>query len=131
MNIKGQGHSLTLVQVHSDSTFANFFSLEMTWDMEAKFHVEPPWDREKQICSNGSGHITNMASMPINHGKNLKNLLPWNRKADESMTMKVGKHHQVLKYLCMGKKVNQWIFSETIVVYDIKRCNQLNEYMNI
>ena len=30
-----------------------------------------------------------------------------------------------------GKKVKQLIFSETIVVYDIKvgRCSQLNEYM--
>ena len=26
MNIKGQGHSLTLVQGHSDSTYLNFFS---------------------------------------------------------------------------------------------------------
>ena len=33
----------------------------------------------------------------------------------------------------MEKKVKQWIFSETIVVYDIKagRCSQLNEYMKL
>ena len=33
----------------------------------------------------------------------------------------------------MEKKVKQWIFSETIVVYDLKvgRCNQLNEYMKL
>ena len=33
--------------------------------------------------------------------------------------------------LLYGKKVKQWMFSETIVVYDIKvgRCSQLNEYM--
>ena len=32
-----------------------------------------------------------------------------------------------------GKKLKQWIFSETIVVYDIKvgRCNQLIEYMKV
>ena len=31
------------------------------------------------------------------------------------------------------KKVKQWIFSETTVVYNIKvgRCSQLNEYMNL
>ena len=44
MNIKGQGHSLTLVQCHSDSIFSNFFFLESTGPIEAKFHVEPPLD---------------------------------------------------------------------------------------
>ena len=44
MNIKGQGHSLTLIQGHSDSTFSNFFFLETAWPIEAKFYVEPPWD---------------------------------------------------------------------------------------
>ena len=58
MIIKGQGHSMTLVQDHSDSTFANFFSLEMARQIEAKFDVEPPWDRGTKICSNGLGpHI--------------------------------------------------------------------------
>ena len=35
--------------------------------------------------------------------------------------------------LLYGKKVKQWIFSETIVVYDIKvgRCSQLNEAMKL
>ena len=40
MNIKGQGHSLTLVQGHSDSTFSN----ETAELNKAKFHVETPWD---------------------------------------------------------------------------------------
>ena len=43
MNIKGQGHFLTLLQVLSDSTFLNFFSLETARPIEAKFHVESPW----------------------------------------------------------------------------------------
>ena len=29
MNIKGQGHSFTLIQGHSDSTFENFFSYKL------------------------------------------------------------------------------------------------------
>ena len=85
MDIKGQGHSLTLVQGHSDSTFSNFFSFETTEDsrlIEAKFHVEPAWDWGTKVYTNGSGHMTSMAAMPIN-GKNLKNLLLWNQKADE------------------------------------------------
>ena len=44
MNIKGQGHLLTLVKGHSDSTFLNFFSLETARPIEAKFHVDHPWD---------------------------------------------------------------------------------------
>ena len=60
MNIKGQGHSSTLVQDHSDSTFSNF-SLETSRPIEAKFHVELPCNGG----SNGSGHMTSMAAMPI------------------------------------------------------------------
>ena len=70
MNIEGQSHSMTLVQGHSDSHFQNFFSLETARPIEAKFHVEPAWDRGIKVCSNGPGHMTNMAAMPI-YGKNL------------------------------------------------------------
>ena len=37
---------IDLVQSHSDSTFSTFFSLETARLIEAKFHVEPPWDGE-------------------------------------------------------------------------------------
>ena len=70
MNIKGQGHSLTLDQGHSDSIFLNFFSSITTRPFEAKFHMEPPWDGGTKACSNSSGHMTKMAAMPI-CGKNL------------------------------------------------------------
>ena len=68
MNIKGQGHSLTFIQDHSDS---NFFSLETSRPIEGKFHVSPPWDRGMKVCSNGLCHMTNMAAIPI-YGKKLK-----------------------------------------------------------
>ena len=71
MTIKGQGHSLTLVQSHSDSTFSNVFSLETARPIEAKFHVEPPWDGVTNVYSNCPGHMTKMVAMPI-YGKNLK-----------------------------------------------------------
>ena len=63
MNIKGQGHSLTLVQGHLYSTFSNFFSLEIARQIEAKFHLEPPWDKEMKDCSNGLSHMTKLAAM--------------------------------------------------------------------
>ena len=71
MNIKCQGHSLTLVQDHSDSTFSNFFSLEIARPIKAKFHMEPPWDLGTKVYINGLGHMNNLAAMSIND-KNLK-----------------------------------------------------------
>ena len=59
---------MTLIQGHSDS---KFFSLETAKQIEAKFHMEPPWDGGTKICSNGPGHMTNMATITI-YGKNLK-----------------------------------------------------------
>ena len=63
MNIKGQGHSLILVQGHSASTFY-FFSLETAMSIEAKY-LYPPWDEGTKVCSNRPGHMTSMATMPI------------------------------------------------------------------
>ena len=42
MNTKGQGHLLTLVQGHSDSTFSIFFFLETAKPIEGKFQMKPP-----------------------------------------------------------------------------------------
>ena len=53
------------------STFSNIFSSETTGPIEAKFHMEPPWDGGTKVCSNGPGYMTEMAAMPI-HSKNLK-----------------------------------------------------------
>ena len=44
---------------------------ETTGPIEAKSHVEPLWDGGTKVCSNGTGHMTKMAAMPI-YGKNLK-----------------------------------------------------------
>ena len=46
-------------------TCSNFFSSGTAWLIEAKFHVEPPWDGGMKIYSNDLGHMTNMATMPI------------------------------------------------------------------
>ena len=99
MNIKGQSQSLTLVQGHSDSTFINFFFLLKTArPVKAKFHVKPPLDRETKVCSNGPGHMTSMAVMPI-YDKNLKNLFLRNKKADDLETWYAALSAQVLPSL--------------------------------
>ena len=80
MNIKGQGHSSTFIQGHSDSTFSNFFCSETTRPIEAKFHMEPPQDvRDENLfkCSR-SDDCPYMV-------KNFKNLLP-NQEADDFET---------------------------------------------
>ena len=82
MNIIGQGHSFTLVQGHSDSTFTNFFSLEIARPIEAKFHVEPPLDEGMKGCSNGP--VTWPIWPPCPYMvKILQNLPLWNQKADD------------------------------------------------
>ena len=85
MNIKGQGHSLTFVQGHSDSTFSNFFSFETPRPIEDRFHMEPPWDGGMKVSTTGLCRFTKMAAMSI-YGKTLKILLLWNKKADDLKT---------------------------------------------
>ena len=53
------------------STISNDFSSETTGPIATKFHIKPPEPLGKKSCSNGLGHMTNMAAMPI-YGKNLK-----------------------------------------------------------
>ena len=98
MNIKDQGHSLTFIQDHSDSTFSNFFFSKNTRPIEARFHIEPPWDIGMKICSNVPGHMTKMASSPI-YGKTFKNLLLWNQEADDLETRYTASGTQVLPNL--------------------------------
>ena len=48
----------------------NIFSSETALPIKAKFYVEPPWEGETKVYTNGPGHMTKMAAMPI-YGKNL------------------------------------------------------------
>ena len=43
--------------------------------------MEHPWEGGTKVCINGPGHMTKMVPMPI-YGKNLKNLLLQNWRAD-------------------------------------------------
>ena len=44
--------------------------------------MEPSWDGGMKVYSNGPGHMTNMATIPI-YGKNLKKVLLLNQKTDD------------------------------------------------
>ena len=74
------------------STLSNIFSSETTGPIEAKFHMEPPWDGGTKVYSNGLGHMTKMVAMPI-YGKHLKI-----SSSPELMTLKLGMQHWVLEY---------------------------------
>ena len=107
--------------------------------IEAKFHIESPWDRGTKIWSNGPGHMTKMATMPI-YGKKLKNLLLRNQEADDlGMQHWVLEYYQVcssddpgltLTYFTARSNLVHYAFvwekgktmksSETIVVFDLK-----------
>ena len=45
--------------------FKLIFSLETAEPIEAKSHMEAPWDSGMKVCSNGLGRMTKMAAMSI------------------------------------------------------------------
>ena len=51
------------------STFSNIFSSETTWPIKLKIHMKTPKDAGTKVSSNGPGHMTKMAAIPI-YGKN-------------------------------------------------------------
>ena len=70
MNIKGQGHSLTLVQGHPDSIFSSFFFfLETARLMKPDFTWSLHGMGNGSEYTNGLCHMTKMAAMPM-YGKN-------------------------------------------------------------
>ena len=79
----------------------NIFSSETTEPIKVKFNTEPPWDRRTKVCSNGHGHMTKMAFMPV-YGKNLKKIFFSGSK--RPMTLNLGMQHWVLEYyqICLN-----------------------------
>ena len=122
MNIKGQCHLLTVVQGHSYSTFSNFFSRETARPIEARFNVEPQWDVWTKVCSNGSGHMTKMDSMPIymvkkKKKKKWKILLLWIQKADDHEHLYTASGTRVLPSLF------KWLtWADLDLFYDKVKC---------
>ena len=94
INIKGQGHSLTLVQGHLDSSFSTFFSLETTWPIEPNFM----W----RLHGMGKQKFVQMVqvSWPIwppcaYMVKTVKIFFPGTKRP---MILKLGIQHRVFKY---------------------------------
>ena len=123
-------------KVTQNSVFSDFFFFETARLIEAKFQGEPPWDRGTKVCSNGPGHMTTMAAMPI-YVKNLKRSSslepkgrwPWKFVCSigYSSTTKfiqmitLGWPWPILRQgqiwspmLVYGKKLKQWIFQKLL-----------------
>ena len=104
--------------------------------------MESPWDGGTKVCSNGPGHMTKMAAMPI-YGKNLKKSSspepkgrwPWNlvcsmgclstTKFVQMMTLGLGLTYfmarsNLVPSAFVWEKGKTMDFSETIVIYDLK-----------
>ena len=50
----------------------NTFFCETTWLIKVKFHMEPLWNEEINVNTNGLCHLTKMAAMPIYDKDHLK-----------------------------------------------------------
>ena len=48
-----------------------YISSKATEPVVTEFHVEPPGTEGTKVCLNGSGHMTNLAALPL-YGKNLQ-----------------------------------------------------------
>ena len=148
MNIKVQGHSLTLDQGHSDSIFFP----ETARPIEAKFHVDPPWDGERSLFKMVQVTWSTWPPCPYMVKKIFFSV------TKRLMTLKVDMQRRILEYCqvcsndesgltltyfvarsnfvpypCVCEEGKTMDFSETIIVDDIKvgRCSQLNEYMKL
>ena len=134
MNIKGQGHSFTLVQGHSDTICSDFFSLETARPIEAKFYEEPPWDWGTNVYTNGPGHMTSMVkTLKKSFSLETKSGWPWKLVCSigfSSTTKFI--QMMTLGYAFVWEK-GKMDFSKTIVGYNVKvgRCSQLHEYMKL
>ena len=109
-------YQMTLVQYHSDQTFSIFFSLETATPIKTKFHMEPPWDRGTKVSSNGSGHMSNMATMHI-YGKNLKKIFTGTKKVKVSMQHRVLEYYQISSNDYSGLTLTYFTARSNLVPY--------------
>ena len=59
---------MTKIMLSAYELVPNDFSSETIGPVVTKFHMYPPWVGGSTRCSNGPGHMTKMAVMPI-YGK--------------------------------------------------------------
>ena len=72
----------------------NHLLLRNNYANQSQFHMDLLWDGETKVCSNGPGHMTNMATMSI-YGKSRKKIFSGTKRP---MTLKRGMQDWVLEF---------------------------------
>ena len=73
-----------------DLIVCDLFFAETTGPIELKFHMATPKDWGTKVCSNGPGHMTKLAPMPI-YGKNPLKIFCFRTR--RPMTLGLGMKH--------------------------------------
>ena len=133
------------------SYLSKIFSSETTWPIKAKFYAKHPWEGRTKLCTNGPGHMTKIAAMPIYSKKPSQIFFS---RTGGPISTKLGMYNQGLlsiivctnddpgvnltyfttrSNLVLWEKVKTVDFSESTVPCDLKvcRCRQLIEFMKV
>ena len=91
-------YSIPMLRRPSSSLFirshcSNVFFFETTWPFRVKLHIEHPLEEGTKVCMNGQGHMTKMATIPIND----KNLYKASSPEPGVYDLKLGMQHLGLK----------------------------------
>ena len=104
LRLRWQIFSIVMVRHRSirRPPFSKIFFSKTAWPVKAKFHMKPQWDGGTKVCSQGLGHLTKMAAMPIYDRKPFKNLLLQNQRASDLVAWYValgtGAHYRLFKW---------------------------------
>ena len=63
--------------------------------IKAKFYVEPPWEGETKVYTNGPGHMTKTAATSL-YSKSLQKILSY--RTSSPIIMKLGMEYYKLKF---------------------------------
>ena len=153
MNISGQGHSLTLVQGHSDSSFSNIFSWETAMPIKPNFMWSLSGIGERKFVQMVQVTWPRWPPCPY-MVETWKIIVLWNQKADDLESLYAASSAQVLpslfkwwpwltltcfttrsnfvSYGFVWEKVNGF-FRNCCSLWYIKVgiCSQLNEYTKL
>ena len=158
MSARSQGHSFDPCPRSLRFRQFHIFFSGTTGQIEAEFHMEPPYIGATKIFSNISGHMTKMTALPI-YGKNLyksSSLLPigrspWNLAYNIGHSSTIKFHQMItigwslpfwrngqlwfLRHL-YGKMFKLWITQKLIwnywsMIINVGVYSKLNKYMEI
>ena len=111
MGTKGEGHSLTVVQGHSDIKIRTLKKKKnkkkkTAGQIETKFHMKSLWHEGTKNYSNGPGYMTKVAANAI-YGQNPSKIFFSETKW--AMTLKLGMQHWGLRSCQVCSNDDPWL----------------------